>query len=347
MPFPDVHTPGPQSFQGKNILVISPKFFGYEGRIVEHLSSQGAHVTFLDERPGNSPWVKVLIRINSIFIKPTIYKYYADALIRLKGIKFDFVLIISPECCNSQIVNKIKEQYPGTKLILYMWDSFRNKRPCKEADVPAFLGLFDRCLSFDEDDSKRYSMVFRPLFFVDQGRRGPATPIEYAFSFIGTIHSDRYRILKLICEQMDAQGLRYFTYPFLASRAHYWWYRLTKPEFRGTRAAEFFYQPLSYQEVMRVFGASTAILDVEHPEQRGLTMRTLEVIGAGKKLITTNATIKDYPFYDPSRVSLIARGNPEIAKAFINNPAGAAPTSVIDPYEIHGWANEVFDHQPG
>lgn len=347
MPFPDVDTPGSPNFQGKRILVISPKFFGYESRIVEHLSNQGAQVTFLDERPGNSPWIKALVRIDSILIKPIIYKYYADALIRFKGISFDYVLINSPECCNRSIVKKIKSQYPDARLLLYMWDSFSNKSSIKETEVPAFLGLFDRCLSFDEADSKKYNMIFRPLFFVDQGRRDPATPLKYAFSFIGTIHSDRYRILKRICEQMDAQGLTYFTYPFLASRALYWWYRLTKPEFRGTRATEFFYQPLPYQEVMRVFGASTAILDVEHPDQRGLTMRTFEVIGAGKKLITTNATVKDYPFYDPTRVNLIARGNPEVPQAFFNNPASSIPPGVIHPYEIHGWANEVFGHQSG
>ncbi len=28
-------------------------------------------------------------------------------------------------------------------------------------------------------------------------------------------------------------------------------------------------------------------------------MRTFETIGSGKKLITTNADIKDYPFYNP------------------------------------------------
>ena len=347
MPFPDIDTSRSHDFQGKNILVISPKFFGYENRIVEHLSRRGAHVTFLDERPGNSIWIKALVRINSIFLKPMIYRYYAKALIGFKGIPFDAVLINSPECCNSNIVNKIRTHYPDARLILYMWDSLRNKRTSKEAEVPAFLGLFDRCLSFDGADAKKYGMVFRPLFFVDQGRQDSVTPAEYAFSFIGTIHSDRYKILKHLCEQLDALGLKYFTYPFLASRAHYWWYRLTKPEFRGTRAAEFFYQPLPYQEVMRVFAASIAILDVEHPEQRGLTMRTLEVIGAGKKLITTNATIKNYPFYEPTRVSLVARGNPEIPQDFFKDPAGATPPGVIERYEIHEWANEVFGHQSG
>ena len=47
MPFSDVDTPGPQNFQGKRVLVISPKFFGYESRIVEHLSKQGAQVLSL------------------------------------------------------------------------------------------------------------------------------------------------------------------------------------------------------------------------------------------------------------------------------------------------------------
>jgi hypothetical protein len=149
--------------------------------------------------------------------------------------------------------------------------------------------------------------------------------------------------VKAICDQVTNQKLKYFIYLFLPSKVHYWWYRLTKPEFRNTRESDFAYRPLAYSEVIKIFYASQAILDIEHPRQRGLTMRTLEVVGAGKKLITTNKHIKDYPFYDPSRIALIDRDNPEVASSFFQDDPGSNAPSHIANYEIREWIRQVFN----
>ena len=58
----------------------------------------------------------------------------------------------------------------------------------------------------------------------------------------------------------------------------------------------------SAAEIVDVVRSSRAVLDIQHFKQTGLTMRTLETFGAGKKLITTNHEVKKYDFYDESRV---------------------------------------------
>jgi hypothetical protein len=47
------------------------------------------------------------------------------------------------------------------------------------------------------------------------------------------------------------------------------------------------------------------VLDVNHSAQTGLTMRSIETIGARKKLITTNREVEEYDFYDPTRIHVI------------------------------------------
>ena len=51
------------NLKGKNILLISVKFFNYEILIKHELEKMGASVTLFDERPSNSFFSKAIIRI--------------------------------------------------------------------------------------------------------------------------------------------------------------------------------------------------------------------------------------------------------------------------------------------
>ena len=94
--------------------------------------------------------------------------------------------------------------------------------------------------------------------------------------------------------------------------------------------------------VQSVFSASLSILDIEHPNQVGLTMRTFETLGASKKLVTTNAGVRDYDFFSPSNVYVIDRVNPRVPKDFLDSPYVPLPDSVRARYSIAGWLNEIL-----
>ena len=61
----------------------------------------------------------------------------------------------------------------------------------------------------------------------------------------------------------------------------------------------------SAAEIVDVVRSSRAVLDIQHFKQTGLTMRTLETLGAGKKSIATNSDVREYDFYDEGRVVTI------------------------------------------
>lgn len=333
-----VKVPSKVDFQGRRILVISPRFFGYERRIVEHLRSRGALVDYMNERLGDSALIKGLLRVASRLMKRYSRRYFFRSLEERAGQSFDDVLIISPESCNSEIVRKFKEAFPQARFILYMWDSFANKFP---NHVRQYIQLFDKCLTFDEADAAEYSIEFRPLFYSNEEPIKDASP-RYAFSFVGTIHSDRYRILRAMAAQADAAKLPYFIYPYLPTRLHYWLFRLLKAEFGGTHLSDFNFQALPYPQVLEILSSSTAIIDVEHPGQRGLTMRTLEVLGSGKKLITTNSSIRNYSFYSSNDMMVIDRDKPEIPPSFFQEPSAPPSKDFVESYGLTGWANAIF-----
>ena len=326
-------------FKGRRILLIAPRFFGYETKIINHLKSLGSEVHFLDERPGNSFLIKGLVRFHSVLSPPLARWYFKRALAALQTVRFDDVLVISPEFFDEGTIRQVRETQPAARIILYMWDSLINKG-WTERRATRFLAGFDRTLSFDDVDATHYEMSLRPLFYSSSVPRQDGVTSSFAFSFIGTIHSDRYRVLKDLERCAKVRGLPTFIYPFLPSKYIYWFYRLTKPEFKGTKLADFQLSSLPYDQVMAVFQASRCIVDIEHPGQRGLTMRTLEVIGSGKHLITTNPNIRKYSFYSPDRITVIDR-----RRATLPDPL--PETRVVCDAEtysfsLQGWCEEIF-----
>jgi hypothetical protein len=325
---------------GRSLLLVSPRFFGYEMRIVAHIQGRGGAARWIDERPGTSALTRGLTRMSPAAMSPVAERYYHRVLRDLEGQRFTDILFVSPESCTARVIRRFRVQFPTARILLYMWDSFENKG---RTSPPAFISLFDRAASFDPVDADRFGIQFRPLFYCNEAGGDRTSDSEFAFSFVGTIHSDRYRILRSLCRQAEEARLRYFFYPFLQSRLVYWLYRSTRREFLGTSQADFHFDPLPYPEVLRVLESSMAIIDIEHPRQRGLTMRTLEVLGSGKKLVTTNELVRDYPFFSSDRICIIDRNRPNLDRNFFQQPAPPVPSSFRSLYGLTGWMDAILN----
>ena len=72
-------------------------------------------------------------------------------------------------------------------------------------------------------------------------------------------------------------------------------------------------------------------------------MRTIETLGAKKKLITTNPNVKGYDFYRPENVLIVDRINPIITKEFIEQPWEDVPEEIYRKYSISSWLNIIFE----
>lgn len=327
------------SLSGRKILLISPRFFGYEEKITEHLRAQGAEVVHVDERPGTSFFIKALARLHTPLIRPIARRYFREQMARFGSTVFDDILVISPESFGPGEIRMVRDLQPGARLILYMWDSLANKgwRGNRAVD---YVAHYDRSFSFDDHDSDVYGMTLRPLFYAGTAPTQPAEDPGFAFTFVGTIHSDRYRVLKSLRRCAEERDLEFLIYPYLPSQAHFWLFWLFKPEFWGTPKSAFQFAPMPYDQVLSVFQASQCIVDIEHPGQRGLTMRTLEVLGAGKHLITTNPNIRNYAFYRPDRVTVIDRRRVELPDPL---PVPAPmPEMEKRSLSLAGWCEEIF-----
>jgi GT2 family glycosyltransferase len=222
-----------------------------------------------------------------------------------------------------------------------MWDSIQNKKPAMEA-----FPYFDWSYSFDNSDAQKIKGIqFRPLFFIDKydaDKNNLSLSQSIDLCFLGTVHSDRYNLIHNIKEQVEKIGLTHYFFMYFPSPILFWYKKFRDIHFFNAKYKEFSFKQLKIEEIVERIMMSKVVLDIQHPKQTGLTMRTIEMIGAGRKLITTNTAIKKYDFYNENNILVIDRDNPKISPSFFNSPYQEISPNIRYKYSIEGWIAEIF-----
>jgi hypothetical protein len=317
-------------------LVIAPRFFGYDQDIAGELGRRGYAVDLVPDRPFDTPMMAALTRFRRDWILAASNRFYRRTFESLGRSDYDIILVINGQTLSSTILAELRASYPQAKFILYMWDSIDN-RP----SVTSTLGFFDAVFSFDPSATASHGMIFRASFFSPAFERAPPIEPSYDLSFVGTAHTDRVAVVNSV-----SRGLRpdqpAFWYLYLQARWVFYAYKATNPAFKTGRPSDFAYVPLSRAATQEVFFASRAVLDIEHPKQAGLTMRPFEAMGAGKKLVTTCAQIRDYDFYTPKNICVIGRRGGEIPGDFLRTPYAPVDRALYRSYSLAGWMDEIL-----
>jgi spore maturation protein CgeB len=76
------------------------------------------------------------------------------------------------------------------------------------------------------------------------------------------------------------------------------------------------FDKLNHHQIIDFYKKTKSVLDINKPFQNGLTIRTFEVLASGRKLITTNSDIKNYPFYCPENILVIDREDIQLKPEF-------------------------------
>ena len=330
-----------QKFKHKKILIFSPQFFGYGKEVAKKLEALGATVDYYDERPGNDFITKAVIRIKKSLLSQKIDAYYASIISNLVSDHYDFVLFLNPEAISTSKIQQLRKSQPNATFIMYMWDSLLNKKYTLD-----LLPYFDHKHTFDKEDSANstYGFNFRPLFFLDAYKNvnTDSTKLTTDLLFVGTVHSDRYKLIMEIEQTCRKMGKSLDFYMFFQSKKLYYAQKATNKSFRNAKKKDFAFDSISKEQIIDKIGNSRVVLDIQHPDQKGLTMRTIEMIGAQKKIITTNMHIKSYDFYDPGNIHCVDRENIELNNSFFETDYKRLDAAIYHKYSIDGWLEDVF-----
>lgn len=329
--------------KGKRVLFFSPAFFGYENEIKSKLEELGAFVDMYDERSVKKNWQKALLKISPDIFKRMTENYYQNLLKKIRNNHYDYILFIKCEMATENILIKFRKTFREAKMCLYLWDSIKNVPNIKKK-----FKYFDYISSFDRYDCiKEPILNFRPLFFADEFNFRNKEDLKkcdykYDLCFIGTIHSDRYKILLNIMKQAKKHNLKVFVYPYLQSKFIYYFYKIVKKEFKSTKITDFRFEKLSNKEIADIVRLSKAVIDIQHPKQTGLTMRTIEMVGMNKKVLTTNEDITNYDFYAPSNIQTINRDSVCLDRQIFSDSYELIFEDIYMKYSLKNWILDVL-----
>ncbi len=327
------------SLQGKNVLLFSPEFFGYGKAMAAGLETLGANVDLFDTRPDNTAVTKIVLRIAPMLLAGRTRVYHQEILKHHQH-NYDFVLVIRGEGMSYRILKEYKKASPNAKFVYYTYDAIQENRLVLE-----FKDLFDRCASFDPIDCAAHDFLeYQALFYIPKYAQVPNTPFEtraYDLSSIGTFRLDRYQAIKSIEGVLEKDLKRYF-FHYHANQTIFKVFQLFSSAYREVSPSDLHFQPLSANAVADVLKESKVVLDVQKSHQNGLTMRTIEMLGANRKLITTNPFVKGHDFMDYNNICIVDPEKPEIPSDFFATPYKMPPAVIREKYSLASWLEQLL-----
>ncbi len=329
----------------KKILLIAPVFFDYYKEMLRELNKLGFEAHYICDAPSNSILSKALGRINKNLIKKPTTKYFNDEVFpKITSENYDYVLVIGGMtfAFTPKMLETIKRYQRKAEFILYQWDSEKN--------LPYSVGIhqyFDRIYSFDRSDcSDSLKYRFLPLFYTEIYENMPNienVEIKYDCSYVGTAHPLKYKCVKDMSSSLKDIMPRQFIFNYMPSKLKYIYHKLTAKEFRDAKMSDFQTEKLSASSTMQIFKESKCILDAPQAGQTGLTIRTIECLGANRKIITTNEDIINYDFYLPSNI-LVYKGSINTKDKFFETPYEELPIEIYKKYSLKSWLETmIFD----
>lgn len=327
-----------------NILFIAPSFFGYSLKIERQMMDLGFNVFRYEDRPSTSTLSKIMIRLLPKIASWVSSLYFKKIFMRHKGAKISHLVVLKGEALSGGSVKAFKNLFPEARTVLYLWDSLRNTRVARDS-----MPEYDSVFTFDIQDYEAVSgLKFMPLFFMpsklSRGKCPNNCHKDIDLSFVGTAHSDRVAVIERIRAQISKGVITEF-FLYMPSVMVFWARRVFDPMFWMVRRSEISFVPLKYEAVQRIIARSKAVLDIERSDQSGLTIRTLEALSQGVKIVTTNSEVKRYAIYDPTNVLVIDRKRPSIVENFFDAPFVPLPAGQIEKYDISAWVKTLLGLQ--
>lgn len=329
------------------LLLISPQTYNYHKVLQSACRASDIDFSWLDERPFANPFFKFFSRKFNRLARNLSRRYYFRKIsdLRDSGFSPSHVLLIKGEAIHQSVILYMRTLFPNARFILYFWDSITNL-----PGSTSISHLFDVTITFDYKDSVEQGWKYFPLFAGNYSLHSracldaPATPIpRYDWSFVGAIHSDRILVLDKLCRSSSSQRNCYiflYAQSFFQLILHFIYH-----PFAFLRLKKYIHMNTLDPELLSdIYAESLCVLDIHHPCQTGVTMRTVEALLSGKKVATTNVFALNLSISDSSRISVIDRAKPTLYSEFMFSPVSPINHFLSSQYYPDNWLLRLLAH---
>ncbi|WP_421945872.1 hypothetical protein [Pedobacter sp.] len=322
----------------KKVLFIGIGFYDYEESIIQEFKKLNFDVDYFCEVPPDSLAFRFYNRFKMQNQLERIIKRFNDRIVKESGTQYSLIFVIKSEYLSEKTLRAIKEKNPTAKSILYLWDSI-----VRISNIESKFKYFDKVFSFDRIDCLKNDVLnFNPLFYRDEyhGSIDGKNTINDLYH-LGWYHSDRLKLIMNIESFCEEHQLSYKLILFTGYFS-FLLHKIFGGELKNNKKFLIF-KAISAKENRQNVLDSIATLDIAHNLQSGLTIRSIELLGMGRKMITTNADIVNYDFYNSSNILLIDRNNPKLELSFFSTPYEPVPPLIKERYNITNWLERMVN----
>ena len=212
---------------------------------------------------------------------------------------------------------------------LWLWNPLRDflKRPGQADRYESCLRREGfRIATFDPQDARDHGFQLLPQVYRDVALPEVSTCRSTDVFFVGR---EKSRLAELLRWKTRLQQMR------LAVDFHI----VRDRGVRHTRAelAELTDTPMPYPETLRRIAGARCLLEILQDGQTGLSVRSLEALFLGKKLITNNAGLLESPAYHPDRIFVIGVDDENGLAAFLERPVPVVAGDVLEQFKVQSW----------
>ncbi|MEO0462644.1 MAG: hypothetical protein AAF127_05910 [Pseudomonadota bacterium] len=311
------------------ILFIGIDYYDYAARICAAFERLGHTVDFraIEDRSFAAKSAKK--------IAPAAYEKrraaYHDRLIQeTRNVDYDVVLFIQAHQFAPEALQRLRAAQPNAHFVLYNWDSLTTH------DYRPWLALFDHAATFDPDDAAALGIAYLPLFaiprFFEVDHARAAAHDLYFVGAIGTMHRfDALGRLHTFCENAGL-STQFHLVCSPVVRAQLWRAGKSLPGITG--------RTIDFDGIVALLESARATFDFANHKQSGYTMRLIENMCAGRKIITENPRILNEDFYSEDRFLLVDGYDFSAVPEFLGTPI----TSSLDvnAFHIDTWAKTLI-----
>ena len=313
------------------ITIISFDNWGFNNHIATNLKNIGHTVQHIDFSNFIYKYPNVLYRYYNFILK-TVFKknlkniYYGNEI--LKKLKEnnefqDIILTIKGDFIDPESILEFKKY--TKKSVAYFNDSTTR---CPK--IARIISHFDEVYSFEKEDCEKYKLKFITNWIYPIDKKNH-TNFDYQVFNISS-KDKRSPIISKITSILKEKKINYKIIIFDKEK-----------NTNRDPNIEYTSEYVSLPEVSNYIHKSQVLLDINRKGQKGLTFRVFESLGLEKKLITTNADIKNYDFYNPNNILIINEKRPNIPLEFFNNEYEKISDDILKKYTLDSWNNEVLN----
>lgn len=237
------------------------------------------------------------------------------------------IVVLMGSLLYEPFIKQLRKLYPFT-IIKYCYPNIVKDNASLRPDILRKYNI--ELYSWDPEDCRKFNLCKLKSCY-ENGIFELDKDFKYDLCFIGA-DKGRYRMIKEINEYAESKKLRTYIH--------------VTPTYNFLRFLHSYYKKtISYTEYLSVVSKSKCIIDFVREGQSGTTMRTMEAIFSGQKLISNNVFLKQMDFYHPNNIFILTDNNINEIEDFLNKEVVPIQREILATYTFDYWYKALIGNE--